>query len=343
MSRQSPRKSWRPLARSCGALLIGAGLACPAAAQQPPPDGTWMADAAVEVERSTTDAGLGAAQGVVLRDGKVYAYGDVHDAAPRVGVIREYDADLRPTGRAVWLRKAGAPLILHPTGLTWDDRWGTFLGDTVLGKAVIYRIDWDRAWRDGNLDGAVLDVVTDDAAINGCRPEFVKLGGRALLATADYGDVRPEVRLYDPAAMLRAGRTSAPGVVVHRFLCGPFSQNLHWEADTGRLTCIQNVIAGRGWRLDTIDLDRAVRDGRAEGPGVRVARQTFPAHDELEGYWPLGGGKALFAVARRRDNLVLGAVRASEPRVSPPSEGGRDTTATPGVGKPTNPPQGSPP
>ena len=57
--------------------------------------------------RAITDLGLGAVQGVAVRDGKVYAYGDVFSAKPRVGVIREYDMDLKPTGRVVWLRRDG--------------------------------------------------------------------------------------------------------------------------------------------------------------------------------------------------------------------------------------------
>ena len=235
----------------------------------------------------------------------VYAYGDVVQAKPRVGIIREYSERLEPTGRVVWLRRGGKPLIVHPTGLTWHDPWGTFLGDTIKSadptpsRAVIYRLDWKRAWQDGDLDQAVLNVIDDDAAINGCRPEFVAVGGRPLLATADYGDVRPELRLYDPAALLAAGRSSTPGVVTHRVLCGPFNQNLHWDAESGHLTCVQNVVAGRGWRLDVLDLTQAVADGRVEGPKVRVRRLSFPSHDELEGYWPLAGQRALFAVARR--------------------------------------------
>src|SRR5262249_4054104 len=146
-------------------------------AQGPPPDQSWMADALVDRATKQTDSQLGACQGIVIRDGRIYAYGDVYTAKPRVGVIREYDMELRPTGRAVWLRRADQPLIVHPTGLTWHDRWGTLLGDTVKKKAVIYRIDWDRAWSDGNLDHAVRDVIDDDAAINGCRPTFVTLGG----------------------------------------------------------------------------------------------------------------------------------------------------------------------
>ena len=291
-----------------------------AGGQDVPVDASWTADAAIERSAAITDPGLGQVQGVAVRDGKIYAYGDVHDGNPRIGVIREYDLDLKATGRVVWLRKGGKPLILHPTGLAWDDRLGTFLGDTVLKKAVIYRLDWARAWADGDLDDAVLDAVADDAAINGCRPTLVTLGGRTLLATADYGEARPEVRLMDPDAMLKAGRTSAPGVVVARVLCGGYNQNLHWDAARGELTLVQNVIDGRGWRLDVLDLGRAVADGRADGPGVRARRHTFASHDELEGYWPLDGSRCLFAAARRADNLVVGTIRPAEPRLSPAGE-----------------------
>jgi len=245
----------RPLAAW---LIASSAFVTPVSAQQPATDATWVADAALDVERSTTDVGLGAVQGVVVRDGMVYAYGDVFQAEPRVGVIREYTEQLEPTGRVVWLRRGGEPLIVHPTGLTWNDRWGTFLGDTIKAadptrtRAVIYHLDWGQAWKDGALDHAVRRVVEDDAAINGCRPEFVAVAGRPLLATADYGDVRPEIRLYDPEALLKAGRSSAPGVVTHRVLCGPFNQNLHWDAQAGHLTCVQNVIAGRGWRIDGV-------------------------------------------------------------------------------------------
>jgi hypothetical protein len=96
-----------------------------------------------------------------------------------------------------------------------------------------------------------------------------------LLATADYGDVRPELRLCDPKALVESKRTSAPGVVVYRVLCSPWNQNLAWDASTGRLTFVENVIEGRGWRLETIDLARAVAHGRIDGPGVRIKVSTF--------------------------------------------------------------------
>ena len=285
----------------------------------PPPDGEWTANAVLTETRAITDLGLGAVQGVVVRDGKIYAYGDFVQGRPRVGVIREYDLELKPTGRVVWLRKGGKPLILHPTGLTWDQRWGTFLGDTVLKIATIYRFDWDSAWRDGNLDRAVQDVVEDDAAMNGCRPTLVTLRGRTFLATSDYGDVRPEIRLYDPKALLAHKRSSAAGVIVHRIKSGPFNQNMQWDAASGRLTCVQNVIEGRGWRLDVIDLGKAITAGDISAPGARVQSHTFTPHDELEGYWPLDPKRSLFAIARRRDNLLIGAIKTIEPRISPRS------------------------
>ena len=289
--------------------------------RQPPPDGAWTANAEVAEARTVTDTRLGAAQGVATHAEMVYFYGDDYNANPRVGVIREYDRNLKPTGREVRLTRGGKPLIIHPTGLTWDVRFGTFLGDTVLKKAVIYHLDWERAWADKTLDRAVLAVINDDAAINGCRPVFVTVVGRTLLATADYGDVHPEIRLYDPEAMLKAGRTSAPGVLIHQVICGPFNQNLYWDATSREMTCVQNVIEGRGWRLDVLDLDRAVADGRASGPGVRLRTHTFAPHDELEGYCPLDKDRALIVTSSRKDNIRLGVIRATTPRISPP--GGR--------------------
>jgi hypothetical protein len=271
----------------------------------------WSANSILEDVKMRTMEGLGAMQGVSFHEGRVYLYGDCYDVKPRVGVIREYSSDFQPTGRVIWLRNKDKPLLRHPTGLTWHPHWGTFLGDTVNRKGIIYRLDWQRALEDGDLNRAVLAVVEDDAAVNGCRPEFVSLDGRDFLATADYGDVRPEVRLYDPEKLLAARRTSAPGVIAHRFLAPAFNQNLHWDKDAKQLTCVMNVIEGRGWRLETLDLKGAIADGRAWGPGVRIRTQTFANRDELEGYRPLGHGLELFVTSSRKNNLVVAKVKAA--------------------------------
>ncbi len=292
----------------------------PSVRNEPPPDGTWTADATVEPLQVLTDTGLGAGQGVSLVDGKLYLYGDLVRAKPRVGVIREYTTDLHPTGRVLNLTRGGTPILLHPTGLTRDPRHGTFLGDTVSKKARIYHLDWNRAWSDGTLDHAVLDEIEDDAAINGCRPTFVEVEGRSYLATADYGDIRPELRLYDPERLVAAHRSSAPGVVAFRVLIGPWNQNLHWDPNRRELTCIQNIIEGRGWRLDRLNLDKALADGRASAPGVRLGMATFFPHDELEGFLPMGEATGLFVTSSTESNLTLGTIRPTEPRPSPPTE-----------------------
>ena len=303
-------------------IVVGLGTALAAflswSRAQQPPDGTWTADTELVVERAMTDLGLGAVQGVAVRDGKVYAYGDLVMNRPRVGTIKEYTLNLEPTGREVRLTSNGQPRIIHPTGLSWDPRWGTVLGDTVEKKGIIYRLDWARAWADGNLDEAILQVIEDDAAMNGSRPLFVEFEGRPLLATADYGDQTPELRLYDPESLFAAGRSGATGVIVHRARIGPFNQNLAWDPATGRLTCVQNVIAGRGWRLDVLDLAKLTAGGSLETPGSRVQCLTFSPHDELEGYCPLDRTRALFAVARRRDNVLIGMPQSIEPRLSAP-------------------------
>ena len=78
------------------------------------------------------------------------------------------------------------------------------------------------------------------------------------------------------------------------------------------------MIEGRGWRLDVLDLDRALADGRASGPGVRVGSFTFDPHDELEGYWPLDAERSLIITSSRQDNITLGVIRPTAPHISPP-------------------------
>jgi hypothetical protein len=300
---------FQPVVRSLVIIFSVTTQTLPQLAPQQAEQKGWKVNAELEKEKTLTMEGLGAMQGVSFHDNKVYLYGDVYDVKPRVGVIREYSLDYKPTGRVVWLKRNNEPMLKHPTGLTWHPKWGVFLGDTVNKKGIIYRFDWDKAWEDGNLDRAILDVIEDDAAVNGCRPEFVTVEGKDYLATSDYGDVHPEIRLYDPEKMLKENRTSAPGVTAFRVLAGPFNQNLHWDAKTGRLTCVQNVIAGRGWQLDVLDLGKAIKDGRAGGPDVRVQLLTFEPRDELEGYRPLDDQRGLFVTSMRANNLVVATVK----------------------------------
>ena len=81
------------------------------------------------------------------------------------------------------------------------------------------------------------------------------------MATADYGNKANEVRLYDPARLAKAKKTSEPGVVVKKFTCSPWVQNLHWIPSKGVLVLIQNQIEGRRWRFTFVDLKKIYRSG----------------------------------------------------------------------------------
>ncbi len=119
--------------------------ASPAKHVQPPLDADWTANARIGEMRVAGDPDLGAAQGVSFHQNRLYFYGDVHQAKPRVGIIREYTLDLKPTGRDIRLARNGKPVLVHPTGLCWDPELGCFLGDTVNKVATIYKLDWERA------------------------------------------------------------------------------------------------------------------------------------------------------------------------------------------------------
>jgi hypothetical protein len=128
-----------------------------------PLDTDWNANAVVDDVVAISDPSLGAAQGASYRDNHLYFYGDVYQANPRVGIIREYTLNLKPTGH--------------------------------------------------------------DAAANGCRPEYVTLKGRRLLATADYGDGCPR------GAALRSGaaRGGRALLAIGRNATGsPFNVTRNW-------------------------------------------------------------------------------------------------------------------
>jgi hypothetical protein len=250
--------------------------------------------------RHQTLPDVGAAQGVATHNGLIYVYGDAD-----TGILREYRLihtpalGLVPTGRSVRLTRNGTDLISHPTGLTFHPDFGCYLGDTVRGQGILYRIDFDRALADGHLDNAILHTVVDDAAVNGTRPEFVRLGDTWLLATSDYGPGPNFVRFYDPARLATAARTSEPGVEVRRVPCGPFVQNLHFVRHTGQLVLVQNQTAGLRWRF-TVIRDLAALDYRTATP-IDLARPT----DELEGALVFTPSLAIYVSAMSRDNVTF--------------------------------------
>ncbi|MVM33474.1 hypothetical protein GO755_25785 [Spirosoma sp. HMF4905] len=252
---------------------------------------------------SITVDSLGACQGVSYQQGKVYLYGD-----REVGVIRTYthtnDA-LSYTGQQVKLTVDGQDVINHPTGIAYNKTGPTFIGNSIRlnpegtkWRAVIYLVNWAGLLRTGTLDNNLLHTIDDDACIQGTRPEYVQYQNKWYVATADYGDKANEVRLYDPLLLAKAKKTSEPGVVVKKFTCSPWVQNLHWIPSKGMLVLIQNQIEGRKWRFTFLDLKKSIESGRE----TVIKTIDIDKADELEGFALLGDLKMGLAVTSSRTN-----------------------------------------
>lgn len=269
----------------------------------------FLGDIQLSVTHSTTLDSLGACQGASYQNGTVYLYGD-----REVGILRAYTphADsLIFAGPEIRLTQGGKDVINHPTGIARHGSLPTFIGNSIrIGdptkpstpadwRAVIYAIDWAGLLRTHTLDGHLLSTIDDDAAIQGTRPEYVQWQGKWYVATADYGDHANEVRLYDPARLATAKKTSEPGVLVKKFTCSPWVQNLHWVPERGILVLIQNQIEGRRWRFTFVDLAKSIAAGNEQ-----VIRQIdVDKADELEGFTLLNGTAGVAVTSSRTNNI----------------------------------------
>ncbi|ADB42189.1 hypothetical protein [Spirosoma linguale] len=270
--------------------------------------GLWSftgADINLSLVTSTTVDSLGACQGVSVQSGKVYLYGD-----REVGMIRTYTVEkgaLTYTGQEIKLTEGGRDVINHPTGIAYNATTPTFIGNSIRlnpegtkWRAVIYAVNWAGLLKTGTLDGNLLNTIEDDACIQGTRPEYVQYQNKWYVATADYGDKANEVRLYDPSRLATAKKTSEPGVVVKKFTCSPWVQNLHWIPSKGILVLIQNQIEGRRWRFTFVDLKKSIESGQQQV----INTIDVDKADELEGFTLLDDSKTGIAVTSSRSNNV---------------------------------------
>lgn len=248
---------------------------------------------------------LGACQGISYQDGKIFLYGD-----REVGMIRQYRLagdSLEYLHKEIKLTVNDTDVINHPTGIAYNGKDPVFIGNSIrLNKegtswrAMIYCVNWDRLQKTGTLDGNLLNTIEDDTCIQGTRPEYVQYNKKWWVATADYGDKKNEVRLYDPAVLETAKKTSAKGVLYKKFTCTPWVQNLHWIAKKGQLLLIQNQVEGRKWRFTYIDLAKSIASGQQEV--VKVI--DMDRLDELEGFSFLGDYTKGIAVSSSAKNNV---------------------------------------
>lgn len=254
----------------------------------------------LDVETPQLASGVGAAQGLDVRDGRVWIIGDAD-----TGVARAFTLDaagkLTATGAAIDLTVDGEDRAPHPTGLTYQPEVGTFLGDTVHQRGEILMLDWEAATAGGTLDGAIVHAVPDGAAHNGSRPELVRVDGRWLVATADYGDRENELRLYDPDYLLGADDTSDANVVVARIPSPPYVQALHYWQTRDILVMVQNRHSGSGWKLTLVDLPASVHSGALVV--LDVLEPGVPG--ELEGFHFIGDERALMVTSGGSRNAFL--------------------------------------
>jgi hypothetical protein len=260
-------------------------------------------DVNITLSASITVDSLGACQGASYLDGKAYLYGD-----REVGMIRAYTVGkdaLTYTGQEIKLTEGGNDVINHPTGIAWHQNQPTFIGNSIRlnpegtkWRAVIYSVNWAGLLRTKTLDGNLLNTIEDDACIQGTRPEYVQYDNKWYVATADYGNKANEVRLYDPARLATARKTSEVGVVVKKFTCSPWVQNLHWIPSKGVLVLIQNQIEGRRWRFTFVDLKKSIEAGNEQV----IKTIDIDKADELEGFTLLNDLTTGIAVTSSRSN-----------------------------------------
>ena len=259
----------------------------------------------MSVIKSSTIDSLGACQGISYQGGRIFLYGD-----REIGMFREYKMSgdsLLDLQKETSLTIDGKDVINHPTGIARHAGRPTFIGNSVKPdvpggkwKAVIYCVNWEGLLKTGTLDGNLISTIEDDACIQGTRPEYVEYNKKWYVATADYGDNRNEVRLYDPQVLSKVSKTSEKGVLFKKFTCTPWVQNLHWIADKGIIVLIQNQIEGRKWRFTYVDLKKSIASGKQEV----IKEIDINKADELEGFAFTGNPSTGIAVTSSRTSNV---------------------------------------
>lgn len=258
------------------------------------------------VKRSFTLDSLGACQGISIQNDKYLLYGD-----SKFGVMRSYDLmndSLVYDGNEYRFTTKNENTIKHPTGLAVHRGLPTFVGNSVklnkegtLWRTEIFQINWDGFLKTKTLDSNLISRIDDDACVQGTRPEYVKHNGKWFVATADYGNNKNEVRLYNASKLSKAKKTSENGVVAVKFGCSAWVQNLHYIEKDNVLVLIQNQVEGRKWRLTFLDLAKSIQQGNESV--IKVV--DFDKEDELEGFVFVNDKLGIGVSSSRKNNVSL--------------------------------------
>ena len=89
-------------------------------------------------------------------------------------------------------------------------------------------------------------------------------------------------------------------MLVKKFTCTPWVQNLHWIPAKNILVLIQNQIEGRRWRFTYLDFNSSMETGTQQV--IKVV--DLDRADELEGFTFLDNdSKGIAVSSSRKDNV----------------------------------------
>ncbi len=202
---------------------------------------------------SELGADLGEPIGLEFREGRLLALGDIDD-----GVIIEFElGNGNQIGRVtatIDLDNDVGPEAPFPTGLSRHGNQ-TVLGNLREGVSTLLFIDWDAARSSQSLNATVFEAVIDDLGVSS-GPEVVTVGAKGYVAVADVQ--AEQVRLYDPAALASADKTSDLGVLSSSFSTNAPINSMFY--DTPSLMVIQSTAVGATLRV--IDLTNSISMGQ---------------------------------------------------------------------------------
>jgi len=254
----------------------------------------------VGVIKSTTIKDFKNLNGVEVRGGKIFVFGN-DGVSGRIVEYSLINGELERSGyeAGIKLYSNNSYSISQPSGITYHETMGTFIGNSSNESRELYFFDWNILKDSRRLDWSVLNVIEDDLATFSTQPEFVKYNNEWLIASADSSDQSTIIRLYDPFELQQARKTSDPGVLRFQFIAPPGITHLYWRNQTGELLLAQDSRPS-GWRVISIDLKDSIQ---AEIYRENSVVDLPDRPDRLRGFHYIFGKQAIAVSTGAQGNL----------------------------------------
>jgi hypothetical protein len=252
----------------------------------------------LDIISSVTARHIKKLNGVEIREGSIFAYGQDNAGNGKIVEYKWKRNDLHSTGYENGISLGTT--IKQPTGMTYHDTLGTFLGNSNEIRNEIIFIDWDILKNSRNLGWATVNTTIDDLAKNTSKPEFVQYRGEWFLASVDMGDYSSTIRLYDPLELQSATYTSDYGVLRHAINAPRNIANIYWHNATGELLLAKKKIFG-GWEVIGINLEKSVDSGsivRSSIVGLSGGNKAIMGFHYL-----FGTDRAIIVTSDKKDNI----------------------------------------